>query len=106
MARRIVIVEDGADNRQMLVSLLELSGHQVAAAANGRTGLETIRATQPEIALVDIGLPLMDGHEVARRVRALPECDNVYLVALTGHGRREDRQRALAAGFDAHLVKP
>lgn len=104
--RRIVLVEDNPDNRQMLRSLLELGGHQVAAAGDGRMGLEMIRATQPEIALVDIGLPLMDGYEVARQVRALPECNNVYLVALTGYGRQQDRRRALEAGFDVHLVKP
>jgi CheY-like chemotaxis protein len=104
--RRIVVVEDNTDNRQMLRSLLQLSGHQVTAAADGRTGLEAIRAVLPEIALIDIGLPLMDGHEVARRIRALPECDQVLLVALTGCGRPQDRKRALEAGFDAHLVKP
>jgi PAS domain S-box-containing protein len=104
--RRIVVVEDNTDNRRMLHSLLELSGHEVTAASDGRTGLEMIRAIQPEIALVDIGLPVMDGHEVVRRIRTLPECDQVLLVALTGYGRPEDRQRALEAGFDAHLVKP
>jgi CheY-like chemotaxis protein len=104
--RRIVVIEDNADNRYMLRSLLELSGHQVAAAADGRTGLETISATRPEMALVDIDLPVMDGHEVARQVRALPECDDVYLIALTGHDRPDDRRRALEAGFDEHLIKP
>jgi CheY-like chemotaxis protein len=106
VSRRIVIVEDGSDNREILRSLLELSGHQVTTAADGQAGLEAIVAVRPEVALVDIGLPLIDGHEIARRIRGAPEYDDVYLVALTGYGRPEDRRAALDAGFDEHLVKP
>jgi CheY-like chemotaxis protein len=106
VSRRIVIVEDAPDNREMLCSLLQLSGHQVTAAADGQAGLEAIVATLPDIALVDIGLPIIDGHEIVRRIRRMPQCDGVQLVALTGYGRPEDRERAIEAGFDAHLVKP
>lgn len=104
--RRIVVVEDGTDNREILRALLELSGHQVTTAADGQAGLDAIASVHPDVALVDIGLPLIDGHEIARRIRELPEYDDVYLIALTGYSRPEDRRAALGAGFDAHLVKP
>jgi len=103
---RIVLVEDNHDVRSMLKSLLELDGHEVSVAENGQEGLETILAVQPDLALVDLGLPLLDGREVAKKVRENPLADDVYLVALTGFGNADDRRSTRAAGFDAHLTKP
>jgi len=104
--RRIVVVEDNEDVRAGLSTLLELGGHLVEVAADGPSGLATILASRPDVALVDVGLPGLDGYGVARAVRAVPEARGVMLVALTGYGRPEDRVRAAEAGFDAHLVKP
>jgi len=103
--RSILIVEDNADARDALSVLLELEGHVVAAAGEGHQALELVRATDPDIALVDIGLPGIDGYEVARRVRAL-DGRRPVLIALTGYGQPEDRRRASEAGFDGLLVKP
>jgi PAS domain S-box-containing protein len=103
--RRIVLVEDSHDSRDMLRFLLEHAGHTVHEAEDGPHGVEVIVAIKPDIALVDVGLPGIDGYEVARRVRAqLGEA--VRLVALTGYGLPEDHRRSQEAGFDAHLVKP
>ncbi|MEO7730410.1 MAG: response regulator [Kofleriaceae bacterium] len=85
--------------------VLELSGHRVVEAADGLEGLACILAEPPEIAIIDVGLPGIDGHEVARRVRAALG-NAVVLVALTGRSKDSDRVAALAAGFDAHIVKP
>lgn len=102
---RVLVIEDNADASAALVALLEIEGYTVAAAPDGPTGIEIARTTRPAIALVDIGLPGIDGYEVARRIRALGE-PQPFLVALTGYSSPEDRQRALDAGFDTHLVKP
>jgi CheY-like chemotaxis protein len=104
--QRIVIIEDNPDSRQMLKSLLELDGFQVETANDGASGLEQILQNEPDFALVDIGLPGMDGYEVARRVQAALREKRPCLVALTGYGRAEDAQAVKAAGFDEHLVKP
>ena len=105
LRRRVLIVEDSADNRESLAELLEAMGHDIAIAADGESGIQQALDYHPEVALIDIGLPGLDGFEVARRIRAAvgPE---MFLVALTGYGQPEDRARALAAGFDAHLTKP
>ena len=106
-ARDILIVEDNADARETLQRMLELGGHRVRVAADGVSGLEAVREAAPEIALIDLGLPRMDGYELARRIHA--ECDAAhrpYLVAVTGYGLPEDRSKTRAAGFDLHLVKP
>jgi signal transduction histidine kinase len=104
-ARRILIVEDNGDARAMLRRALELAGHEVHDAADGPDGLASLQRLRPDVALIDVGLPGLDGYEVARKARA--ELGGaVRLVALTGYGQPEDRRRALAAGFDAHLVKP
>jgi CheY-like chemotaxis protein/two-component sensor histidine kinase len=101
-----LIVEDNEDGREMMAMLLNSFGTRVLQAADGAAGLEAARAHRPDIALVDIGLPGMDGYEVARRLRADPITQGMRLVALTGYGLLEDQQRALQAGFDLHLVKP
>jgi len=103
--RSILIVEDNADAREALRMLLELDGHVVEAAAEGMEAIEIARAKDPDIALVDIGLPGIDGYEVARRVRAR-DPRRPLLIALTGYGQPEDRKRATEAGFDSLLVKP
>jgi CheY-like chemotaxis protein len=103
--RSILIVEDNADARDALRVLLELDGHAVEAAGEGQAALELARSTDPDIALVDIGLPGIDGFEIARRLRAL-DARRPVLIALTGYGQPEDRRRATEAGFDEMLVKP
>jgi signal transduction histidine kinase/CheY-like chemotaxis protein len=103
--RHILIVEDSDDNRESLQELLESEGHRVDIAMDGEQGVERAIAAHPEVALVDIGLPRLDGYEVARRIRAAGGSD-IFLVALTGYGQPEDRTRAAAAGFDVHLTKP
>ncbi|HEY5897813.1 MAG TPA: ATP-binding protein [Burkholderiales bacterium] len=106
-SRDVLIVEDSEDARETLRRLLELQGHRVRTAADGAQGLEAMRAAPPEIALVDLGLPGMDGYELARRVHAeIDPTRRPFLVALTGYGLPEDRSRTRAAGFDLHLVKP
>jgi PAS domain S-box-containing protein len=106
VARKILIVEDNHDGREMLRDLLQSWGHDVSEVSDGLDGLNAMRGQLPDVALVDVGLPGLDGYEVARRVRALPNGDKVYLIAVTGYGQPEDRRRALEAGFDHHLVKP
>jgi signal transduction histidine kinase len=103
--RRIVIVEDNADAREMLHFALELSGHEVHEAHDGPSGLATILRLRPDVALVDVGLPELDGYEIARQVRKTAGT-TIRLIALTGYGQPDDRRHALEAGFDAHLVKP
>jgi PAS domain S-box-containing protein len=103
--RRIVLVEDNADARQMLRHLLEGTGHEVHEAADGHAGLERTLALRPDAAVIDIGLPGLDGYELARRIRAAGHAD-MLLVAVTGYGQSEDRLRSSEAGFDAHLTKP
>jgi CheY-like chemotaxis protein len=103
--RSILIIEDNSDARDALRVLLELDGHAVEAAGEGQEALELARTKDPDIALVDIGLPGIDGYEVARRVRAR-DARRPVLIALTGYGQPEDRRRATEAGFDEMLVKP
>jgi signal transduction histidine kinase len=103
--RRIVLVEDSLDIRESLQELLEDFGHSVTSAEDGMLGAEQIVSTKPQVALIDIGLPVLNGYQVAEKVRALMG-DSVYLIALTGYGQPEDKRRALAAGFDAHVTKP
>jgi signal transduction histidine kinase/CheY-like chemotaxis protein len=105
--RRILIVEDFQDAAITLKRLLELQGHTVAIAADGRTGLDLADSFGPEIILCDIGLPgQRDGYGVARAIREAPRLKDIYLVALTGFGTPEDKVKAIRAGFDLHLTKP
>jgi two-component system CheB/CheR fusion protein len=103
---RVLMVEDNPDAAESLVMILELLGHHVRVVHDGIAALETARANVPDIMLVDIGLPGMDGYEVARSIRRDAALKDIVLVALTGYGRPEDRAQALASGFDYHLVKP
>ncbi len=103
---RVLMVEDNPDAAESLVMILELLGHHVRVVHDGRAALAAALANVPDIMLVDIGLPGMDGYQVAQAVRREPSLKHLLLVALTGYGRPEDKQRAMAAGFDYHLVKP
>jgi signal transduction histidine kinase len=105
-ARHVLLVEDNPDGRGVLRALLELEGHDVEEAADGPGALERALARPPDVAVIDIGLPGLDGYEVARRLRKGPRGDEMVLIALTGYGQPKDRMRSAAAGFDAHLVKP
>ena len=105
-ARRIVVVEDNVDNRELMQLLLGLKGHAVNAFGDGEAGVAAILGEAPEVAIVDIGLPGIDGYEVARRIRGAAPAQPPLLVAVTGYGTPEDRQHALSTGFDAFMVKP
>jgi len=105
-ARTILVIEDNHDARESLRLLLESVGHRVLEAANGPHGLALVLDHKPEVVLVDLGLPGMDGYEVAREVRLSPVGKTALLIAVTGYGQADDRRRTKEAGFDAHLVKP
>jgi len=104
--RRVLVIEDNVDAAETLGDLLRLFGHEVELANSGPAGIETAARFQPDVVLCDIGLPVMDGYEVARQLRQNPALKATHLIALTGYGRESDRRRALEAGFDLHLVKP
>jgi signal transduction histidine kinase/CheY-like chemotaxis protein len=103
---RVLVVDDNADAAESLAQLLDLEGHATQVAYTARRALEQFDSFGPDVVLLDIGLPEMDGYEVAHRLRQRTQKHPVILVALTGYGQREDRDRAIAAGFDEHLVKP
>ena len=102
----LLLIEDNEDGREMMTMMLDCYGYQVRAAEDGLRGLDAVREFRPDLALVDIGLPGIDGYEVARRLRADPDTRHIKLIALTGYGLAEDLARVMAAGFDRHLVKP
>ncbi len=104
--RRVMVVDDNADAAESLALLLEMHGHTVRVEHSGAAALEAAAEWQPDVALLDIGLPGMDGYEIARRLRAEPRSAPLVLVAVSGWGQAEDKQRAKAAGFDGHLTKP
>ena len=105
-ARRILVVDDNAGAADTLAALLRVRRHAVQVANDGRAALTIAAKEHPEIVFLDIAMPDMDGYEVARRLRRLPGLENVFLVAVTGFGRPEDRQAALDARFDEHVTKP
>jgi PAS domain S-box-containing protein len=104
--RRVLIVEDVADARTMLEQCIALPGHIVETAEDGPSGLAKLRTFRPDVALIDIGLPGIDGYTLARLAREHPDTRHVRLIAVTGYGQMEDQERARAAGFDRHLTKP
>jgi PAS domain S-box-containing protein len=104
--RQVLVVDDSTAAAFILSGLLKKLGHHVETAANGLAALEAVRRQKPDIIFSDIGMPDIDGYELARRLRSLPQMADVILVALTGYGHDSDRAQALAAGFDCHLVKP
>ncbi|MBK9070625.1 MAG: response regulator [Myxococcales bacterium] len=105
VARAIVLIDDDDDLRELFVDVLMRRGHHVKSARSGLDGVALIIAERPDVAIIDISLPDIDGYEVARRARAAV-AHEVHLVAMTGHGQESDRLAALAAGFDAHMTKP
>lgn len=104
--RRILVADDNQDSAESLGMLLELAGHEVRLAHDGLQALEAAASFAPDVMLLDIGLPRLDGYQVAMRLRQDPRLDRMLLVAVTGYGTDGDRERARAAGFDHHLVKP
>jgi CheY-like chemotaxis protein len=105
-ARRVMVIDDNQDAAQTLAELLEAYGHVAKAVYDGPSALQEIPRFKPDVLFVDIGLPVMDGYELARRLRQIPEAASARLIAITGYGQDSDRLRAAEAGFDAHLVKP
>ena len=103
---RAVVVDDAPDLRELVVELLRMHGHQVTEVEDGRSAVAAIEREQPDVALIDIGLPDMDGYAVARAVRSAHRDRPLRLIAMTGYGQTGDRELAFAAGFDAHIVKP
>jgi len=104
--RRILIVDDNEDGASSLSMLLNLNGHETVTANDGKEALDAFEQIRPDMAILDIGLPGMSGFELARRIRDLPFGKDAVLVAVTGWGQQDDRDRSRDAGFDAHLVKP
>lgn len=105
-SKRILVVDDGEVQAKSLGMLLEMMGHQVRVAYDGPTALQLSTQFLPEVALIDVGLPGMDGYELARRIREHPELQHTILIAQTGWGREEDYENSREAGFDHHLSKP
>jgi len=104
--RRVLVADDNSDAAESLSVLLQLAGHEVRTASDGLKAVQVAEQFQPEVVLLDIGMPEMNGYEAAARIRALPQGQSILLLALTGWGQDSDRQRAEAAGFDYHLTKP
>ena len=104
--RRILIVDDNQDAAESLAMLLKLHGHQIHIAHDGLEAVETAAQVRPDLVLLDIGLPKVNGYEAARRIRKLPGGLDVVLIALTGWGQDEDRRKSREAGFDGHMIKP
>jgi CheY-like chemotaxis protein len=104
--RRILVVDDNRDSAESLAMLLELHGHQTFRAHDGLEAIEEATRLRPDVILLDIGLPTLNGYETARRIREILRETRPMLVALTGWGQEEDRRRSEEAGFDAHMVKP
>ncbi len=104
--RRVLVVDDHADAADSLAMMIRLLGHEVRVARNGREGVETAATFHPQLVLLDIGMPIMNGYDACRQIRELPDGREMTIAALTGWGQDEDKRRSQDAGFDAHLVKP
>ncbi|MBI3159920.1 MAG: response regulator [Chloroflexi bacterium] len=102
----ILLVEDNEMNRDMLTRRLQRTGHQVLVATNGAEGLDTARANRPDVVLMDMSLPVLDGWEASRRMKGDPDLGMIPIIALTAHAMAEDRQKALEAGCDDYQTKP
>jgi PAS domain S-box-containing protein len=105
-ARRVLVVDDNRDAAETLAMLIEQRGHTVRQAGDGPEALRILEELTPDVALLDLGLPVMDGYELARQIRKIPRLSGTRMVAVTGYGQPSDRDRSRAAGFDLHLVKP
>lgn len=104
--RRVLVVDDNADVSQALAELLGMSGYEVQVAAGAEEAMTLFRQLPPQVAMLDIGLPTMDGHELAAKMREMPGGDRCAYIALTGYGMEAEREKSAQAGFRAHLVKP
>jgi CheY-like chemotaxis protein len=104
--RRILVADDNRDAGETLAMLLRLEGHEVHVAVNGLDAIELFKRVSPDVAILDIGMPGLSGHEVARRIRELGRQPPVTLIAVTGWGQKADKDRAAASGFDHHFTKP
>jgi CheY-like chemotaxis protein len=102
----VLIVDDNEDAANTLAMILQLEGHEIRTAYSAAQALEVLRTYLPDVALLDIGLPELDGYQLAERIRALPGQRTLRLIAITGYGQEADRARTQAAGFLTHLVKP
>jgi len=102
----VLVVDDNEDAANTLAMILKLEGHEIRTAYSAAQALETLRDYRPDVALLDIGLPEINGYQLAERIRVLPGQRALRLVAITGYGQEADRARTLAAGFMTHLVKP
>ena len=104
--RRVLVADDNEDASETLALLLRLDGHEVHVAHDGLSAIELFERLQPEVAILDIGMPGLSGHEVAQRIRAQDTGHPVTLIALTGWGQKADKERATESGFDFHFTKP
>ena len=104
--RRLLVVDDHRESADTLAMLLTVMGHEVEKVYDGQAAIELAARTHPDAVLLDIGLPVMNGYEVARALRNAPESSRMVLIAISGYGQDEDRRRSREAGFDHHLVKP
>ena len=105
-ARRVLVVDDHRDSANLLAKLLTKAGHETKVAYDGLEAIEAAEQWRPQVVLLNIGMPTLDGHEAARRIRRQPWGQNMLLFAVTSDGRAEDFQKSKGAGFDRHLVKP
>ena len=104
--KKILLVEDNEDNRDMLARRLRRRGYHVSVAINGQEGIEVAEAIRPDIVLMDLSMPLMDGWAATGRLKANPQLRQIPIIALTGHAMKEDRNKAIAAGADDYMAKP
>jgi len=106
MARKILIVEDNEDNRELVVKVLKNKGYMIAEAADGEEALEKAVAEKPDLILLDISLPKLDGYEVAKRLKSMEEFEEIPIVAFTAHAMKGDREKVIIAGFEGYISKP
>jgi len=106
LTARVLLIEDNAANMELMTYLLQAFGHATLAARDGKEGLEIAQREDPDLIVCDIQLPVMNGYEVARRIKADPALRNIPLVAVTAYAMVDDRRKTLAAGFDGYLTKP
>ena len=104
--KRILVAEDNAVNAELIREFLEMRGYQTIEAANGQEALEKISVCDPDVVLMDVQMPMLDGFEVIRRIRGHERHQHLHVIALTAFAMRGDREKALAAGFDAYVTKP
>jgi CheY-like chemotaxis protein len=106
MPRKILIVEDNEDSRELVVKVLRNKGFDTIEAADGEEAIDKVKREKPELILLDISIPKMDGYEVARRLKSLEEFSEIPIVALTAHAMKGDREKVIAAGFEGYISKP